>query len=263
LVAAFPDADAATREELDLSNGDAVAAFDFSPYETVINAAAYTNVDAAETDSGRRSAWAVNVHSVAALAAAAREHRCALVHVSSDYVFDGSVEIHDEAESFSPLGVYGQTKAAGDALVGLVPAHFVVRSSWVIGDGANFVQTMAALADRGVQPSVVHDQHGRLTFTDELARAIRHLLDAGAPYGTYNVSNAGRSMTWADIARRVFVARGRPASAITNVTTEEYAPGRNLAPRPRHSVLSLDKITATGFESADADAELDRYLGQL
>ncbi|MDF2747309.1 MAG: rmlC rmlD [Propionibacteriaceae bacterium] len=263
LVAAFPDADAATREELDLSTGDAVAEFDFSPYDTVINAAAYTKVDAAETDSGRRSAWAVNVHAVAALAAAAREHRCTLVHVSSDYVFDGSVEIHDEAEPFSPLGVYGQTKAAGDALVGLVPAHFIVRSSWVIGDGANFVRTMASLADRGVQPSVVHDQHGRLTFTNELTRAIRHLLNARAPYGTYNVSNAGRSMTWADIARRVFVARGRPASAITDVTTEEYASGKNLAPRPRHSLLNLDKITATGFESADADGELDRYLGQL
>ena len=263
LVAAFPDADAATREDLDLSTGEAVAEFDFSPYDTVINAAAYTKVDAAETDSGRRCAWAVNVHAVAALAAAAREHRCTLVHVSSDYVFDGSVDIHDEAESFSPLGVYGQTKAAGDALVGLVPAHFVVRSSWVIGDGANFVRTMASLADRGVQPSVVHDQHGRLTFTNELTRAIRHLLNAGAPYGTYNVSNAGRSMTWADIARRVFVARGRPASAITNVTTEEYASGKNLALRPRHSLLNLDKITATGFESADAGAELDRYLGQL
>jgi dTDP-4-dehydrorhamnose 3,5-epimerase len=263
LVAAFPDADAATRLELDLSDRDALARFDFSPYGTIINAAAYTQVDAAETESGRRSAWAVNVHAVAALAAAAREHRCTLVHISSDYVFDGSLESHDEAEWFSPLGVYGQTKAAGDAVLSSVPAHYVLRSSWVIGDGANFVRTMASLADRGVEPSVVHDQHGRLTFSDEIARAIAHLLLARPPYGTYNLTNAGPPMTWADIARRVFVARGRHASAITNVTTEEYASGKNLAPRPRHSMLNLGKISATGFEPADADAELDRYLTQL
>ncbi len=264
LVAAFPEADAATRLQLDLSDRDAVARFDFSRYGTILNAAAYTKVDAAETDSGRRAAWSVNVHAVAALAAAAREHRCTLVHISSDYVFDGSLESHDEAESFSPLGVYGQTKAAGDALVSSVPAHYVLRSSWVIGDGANFVRTMASLADRGgVEPSVVHDQHGRLTFSNEITRAIGHLLQARPPYGTYNLTNAGPSVTWADIARRVFVARGRDASAITSVTTEEYGSGKNLAPRPRHSMLNLDKITATGFEPADADAELDRYLRQL
>ncbi len=263
LVAAFPEADAATREQLDLSDRDAVTAFDFSPYGTVINAAAYTKVDAAETESGRRSAWAVNVHAAAALSSAAREHRCTLVHISSDYVFDGSIEIHDETEPFSPLGVYGQTKAAGDALVGSVPAHYVLRSSWVIGDGANFVRTMASLADRGATPSVVHDQHGRLTFTNEITRAISHLLQTGAPYGTYNLTNAGPSMTWADIARRVFVARGRPPAAITNVTTEEYGSGKNLAPRPRHSLLNLDKLVATGFRPTDAGAELDRYLAQL
>jgi dTDP-4-dehydrorhamnose reductase len=240
-----------------------VAAFDFSRYGTVINAAAYTKVDAAETESGRRSAWAVNVHAAAALASVAREHRCTLVQISSDYVFDGSTEIHDETERFSPLGVYGQTKAAADALVSSVPEHYVLRSSWVIGDGANFVRTMASLADRGVNPSVVHDQHGRLTFTNEITRAITHLLQTGAPYGTYNMTNAGPSMTWADIARRVFVARGRPPSAITNVTTEEYGAGKDLAPRPRHSLLSLDKLVATGFRPTDAGAELDRYLSQL
>ncbi|HWI00867.1 MAG TPA: sugar nucleotide-binding protein, partial [Propionibacteriaceae bacterium] len=263
LVAAFPQADAATRQELDLSDRKAMAEFDFSRYGTVLNAAAYTKVDAAETESGRRSAWAVNVHATAALVSAAREQRCTLVQISSDYVFDGSIHVHDETEPFSPLGVYGQTKAAADALVGTVPAHYVLRSSWVIGDGPNFVRTMASLADRGASPRVVHDQHGRLTFTNEIARAIIHLLQTGAPYGTYNLTNAGPSMTWADIARSVFVARGRPQSAISNVTTEEYGSGKSLAPRPRHSVLNLDKLVATGFRPTDAGAELDRYLTKL
>jgi dTDP-4-dehydrorhamnose 3,5-epimerase/reductase len=128
---------------------------------------------------------------------------------------------------------------------------------------ANFVRTMASLADRGVTPSVVHDQHGRLTFTNEITRAITHLLQTGAPYGTYNLTTAGPSMTWADIARRVFVARGRPPGAIANVTSEEYGSGKNLAPRPRYSMLNLDKLVATGFRPTDAGDELDRYLAQL
>ena len=121
----------------------------------VVNAAAYTAVDAAETAQGRRDAWATNVAAVTALAGAAREQRATLVHISSDYVFDGTVESHDEDEPFSPLGVYGQTKAAGDAVVATVPQHYLLRTSWVIGEGRNFVATMASLADRGVAPSVV------------------------------------------------------------------------------------------------------------
>ena len=112
------------------------------------------------------------------------------MHFSSDYVFDGAQEVHSETEPFSPLGVYGQTKAA-DALVGSLPAHYVLRTSWVIGDGHNFVRTMATLADRGVNPEVVDDQFGRLTFTAEISRAIVHLLEIDAPYGTYNLSNDG------------------------------------------------------------------------
>jgi dTDP-4-dehydrorhamnose reductase/dTDP-4-dehydrorhamnose 3,5-epimerase len=263
LTSALPDATALTRDTLDLADPAAVAAFDFSPYAVLLNAAAYTKVDAAETEEGRRTAWASNVGGVQSLVRAAREHRCTLVHISSDYVFDGTVETHDEDEPFSPLGVYGQTKAAGDALVATWPAHYLLRTSWVIGAGANFVQTMAGLADRGVEPGVVHDQFGRLTFTDEIARAIAHLLDVGAPYGTYNLSNAGEVLTWADIARMVFAARGRPRSAVRNVTTAEYAAGKRLAPRPRHSAFRLDKITATGFDPRPATTALQEYLAQL
>jgi dTDP-4-dehydrorhamnose reductase len=263
LVAAMPEADSLRREHLDLLQPESVARFDFQPYGTVINAAAYTKVDAAETEDGRREAWAINVQAVTALVEAAREHRLTLVHVSSDYVFDGTRRSHDETEPFSPLGVYGQTKAAADVLVATLPAHYIIRSSWVVGDGANFVQTMASLADRGVEPQVVSDQHGRLTFTTEITRAIAHLRDSGAPFGTYNVTNAGPVMTWAEIARRVFERRGRSPAAVKNVTTKEYAAGKSLAPRPRHSVLDLNKIIATGFQPADAMTELDRYLAQL
>ena len=119
---------------------------------------------------------------VRALVEAAREHRSTLVHISSDYVFDGTRSSHPEDEPFSPLGVYGQTKAAGGrAGRTTLPRHYILRTSWVIGDGHNFVRTMAALADRGVRPGVVDDQYGRLTFTTDLARAIDHLLAVGRP----------------------------------------------------------------------------------
>ena len=260
LTAEWPEATAVGRETLDLGRPDSVAGFDFSPYGVVINAAAYTRVDLAETEAGRREAWAVNVSGVGSLVAAAREQRFTLVQISSDYVFDGTAESHDELEALSPLGVYGQTKAAGDVLVATVPTHYIIRTSWVIGDGSNFVRTMAGLADRGVQPGVVADQVGRLTFTGELVRAIRHLLDSNAPYGTYNVSNSGAPMSWAEIARRVFEARGKDPSAITELTTAEYREGKSLAPRPQHSVLSLDKVIDAGFQPAEASAQLAAYL---
>ena len=263
LIKAIPGAVAITRATLDLASQDSVVEFDFRPYGVVINAAAYTAVDAAETKEGRREAWAANVGGVAALVEAARRHRFTVVHLSSDYVFDGTQTLHTETEPFSPLGVYGQTKAAGDTLLGALPAHYLLRTSWLIGDGHNFVRTMASLADRGVSPEVVNDQFGRLTFTTEIARAIIHLLQVEAPYGTYNVSNDGEPMTWADIARAVFSTRGRDAASVRSVTTAEYAAGKSLAPRPEHSVLSLDKIISSGFRPTDAMVQLKAYLSSL
>ncbi len=263
LLAAWPDATGLTRADLDLSDEAAVAGYDFSGYGVVVNAAAYTAVDAAETEQGRRDAWATNVTAVGALAHAAREHRTTLVHVSSDYVFDGTVESHSEGEPISPLGVYGQTKAAGDAVVATVPRHYLLRTSWVIGDGKNFVATMASLADRGIAPSVVADQFGRLTFTDEIVAAIDHLLAVAAPYGTYNVSNGGPVTSWADVAKAVYAGRGQDPALVGEVTAEEYGRGKDLAPRPRHSALDLAKITATGFAPRPAADRLDAYLRDL
>ena len=263
LIKALPAATPITRDRFDLASPESIKSFDFSGYRVVINAAGYTKVDAAETRIGRREAWAVNVGGVAALVEAARQHRFALVHVSSDYVFDGSEPLHTENEPFSPLGVYGQTKAAGDAVVGSLPAHYVLRTSWVIGEGRNFVRTMASLADSGSNPEVVDDQFGRLSFASELSRAIIHLLHVEAPYGTYNISNDGEAMTWADIARAVFAARGRDPASVQSVTTAQYIVDKALAPRPRHSVLSLEKIISSGFRPADAMSQLQTYLSTL
>ena len=260
LQALLPDAVAPTRDELDLTDADAVRAFDWTGVGTIINAAAWTAVDAAETEDGRRGAWAVNVAAVANLVEAARTHRATLVHVSSDYVFDGTTAEHTEDEAFSPLGVYGVTKAAGDALVATLADHYIVRTSWVIGEGKNFVRTMAALAEKGVQPSVVDDQFGRLTFTDTLAEAIAHLLATRPAAGTYNVTNDGPVQSWFDVAQRVFELSGKQASDVSPQSTADFAAGKVVSPRPRHSALALDKIKATGFAPRDADEALRAYL---
>ncbi len=260
LQSALPDALVVGRPELDVTEPTTLDRIDWRSIGTIINASAYTAVDAAETEAGRLQAWAVNVTGLGRLVEVARRHRIGLVHVSSDYVFDGVREVHTEDEPLSPLGVYGQTKAAGDAVVATLPRHWIVRTSWVVGDGNNFVRTMASLAARGVSPDVVGDQYGRLTFTADLAAGIVHLVSAGAPSGTYNLTNAGPTMSWADIAKRVFVLRGRSADDVTAVTSAEYFAGRTAAPRPAHSTLDLAKLTGTGFIPATAEQRLTEYL---
>ncbi|WP_336856760.1 bifunctional dTDP-4-dehydrorhamnose 3,5-epimerase family protein/NAD(P)-dependent oxidoreductase [Sinomonas albida] len=252
----------AARAEFDLTDPHSVETKNWKNYSTIINAAAYTAVDKAETPEGRRAAWAVNVTAVARLARVAVEYGLTLVNVSSDYVFDGTADVHDETEEFSPLGVYGQTKAAGDAVVSVVPRHYIVRTSWVIGEGANFVRTMESLAERGIKPSVVDDQIGRLSFTQDIAAGIRHLLESNAPYGVYNLTNDGDPQSWADIAKSVYELSGHDADDVTGVSTEEYFRGKDAAPRPLHSELDLTKLRATGFDIAPQDARLRDIAGR-
>ena len=182
LTAALPDADAFTRDDLDITDAAAVSAVGWTRYDTVFNAAAFTAVDAAETPEGRVSAWHVNATAVAHLARAARTHDFTLVHLSTEYVFDGAPPgpIPEDAP-LSPLSAYGASKAAGELAATLAPRHYVVRTSWVVGEGGNFVRTMAGLAARGVSPTVVADQIGRPTFADDLAAGMVALL--GGPVG--------------------------------------------------------------------------------
>ena len=236
----------------------------------VLNAAAYTAVDAAETPEGRRDAWAANATAPATLARLSSRHGFTLVHYSSEYVFDGTAEEHTEDEPLSPLGVYAQSKAAGDIAVATAPRHYLLRTSWVIGEGNNFVRTMQRLAGNGVSPSVVSDQVGRLTFTDELVRATRHLLDSGADHGTYHVSNGGPAMSWAEVAQAVFERSGRSADDVTAITTEEYAAGvlaqdKPFAPRPLRSAMSLARARGHRLRAGGRDGRagaLPRGVGR-
>ncbi|KAA9085083.1 sugar nucleotide-binding protein [Microbacterium radiodurans] len=253
----------AGRDELDLTSPDLASARRWREYSAIINAAAYTKVDLAETPEGRVDAWAANVTAVAALARIATASGITLVHVSSDYVFDGTNDgAYTESDPVSPLGVYGQTKAAGDAVVSVVPRHYIVRTSWVIGDGNNFVRTMASLAERGIDPKVVDDQFGRLTFTDDIARGIRHLIETRAAFGIYNLSGAGDESAWVDVAADVFELTGHDRSRVSPVSTDVYfaAAESPSAPRPRRSVLRLERLEGTGYVPRDARASLEGYL---
>ncbi len=257
----FPDAEFVTREELDITNPDISSARRWRDYSTIINAAAYTAVDTAETPEGRRDAWSANSTAVANLAKISTEFSITLVHISSDYVFDGTHEIHSEDETFAPLGVYGQTKAAGDIATSTSPRHYIIRTGWVIGEGKNFVLTMKSLADRDIKPSVVDDQVGRLTFTSDIAKGIKHLIDTNSAYGTYNLTNDGDSASWATIAKEVYELSGKSADDVTPVTTEVYYEGKEgIAPRPLQSTLNLAKIKSTGFTPREWKLALHDYL---
>lgn len=258
---------ATTRATLDVANPATwTSEYRWRSFSAIINASAYTAVDNAETAEGRAEAWAANATGVAALAQIAREANIPFVHVSTDYVFDGTLPVGEEYTvdaALAPLGVYGQSKAAGEVATAVAPLHYIVRTSWVMGDGKNFIEIMKSLAERGINPSVVADQHGRPTFTQDLAGAILHLLETGADYGTYHVSNTGDVVTWADIAKAVFEASGHEASRVSPTTTAEYfAKAEVFAPRPTNSALDLSKILSTGFTPRDHREALAEYFKQ-
>lgn len=257
----YPEAIQVDREELDITNKSSVDSFDWSKVDVILNAAAYTNVDGAETAEGRVLAWKINATAVSYLTQVALKHDLYLVHISSEYVFDGTNVPHTEEEPFSPLGVYAQTKAAAEIIVSAAPKHYVIRTSWLIGDGNNFVRTMMGLAGRDISPSVVNDQIGRLTFTPTLVEAIDHLLTSNAPYGIYNVSNDGTPASWADITRQIFTDMNRPDLTVTGITTAEYFKSKpEASPRPLGSAMDLNKIKATGLTLRTWQDDLKEYV---
>ena len=261
LQCVFPNATALSRQDLDITNKTAVDSFDWQHGSVIINAAAWTNVDAAEPPANFHQVDLVNHQAVRFLAEAATKHNLILVHVSSEYVFDGSRIIHYEDEPFSPLNIYGKTKADGDLAASTTPKHYIVRTSWVVGEGKNFINTMKNLAARSIKPSVVSDQIGRLTFTDTLSCGIKHLLDANLPYGIYNITNEGPFVSWAEIAKIVFEKSGKPASDVQSISTVEYFSNKpDSAKRPLNSILNLTKIEKTGFTPEDWRDKLSKLF---
>ncbi|GAY09203.1 NAD(P)-dependent oxidoreductase [Pseudonocardia sp. N23] len=262
LAAALPSAVALSRADFDITGTGPEP--DWAGFDVVVNAAAHTDVDGAQTPDGRVATWRANAVGPATLADRARRHGFTLVHFSTEYVFDGGKAApYVEDDPVAPLSAYGAAKAAGDLAVAGAGRHYLLRPTWVVGEGRNFVATMLGLAGRGIAPTVVADQIGRPTFAPDLASAVLHLLSTDAPHGTYHVTGGGDPASWADVARAVFAAAGRDDLAVTDTTTAEYFAGKpDVAPRPLNSVLDLAKAHAVGVATPDWNSRLARYVSR-
>ena len=256
------------RAELDLADPDQLAAAVAArPWAAVVNAGAYTAVDKAESEIV--SAWKVNALAPAALAAATRAAGIPLIHISTDYVFDGTkAEPYGEEDPVRPLGVYGASKEAGEQAVRTGnPAHVILRTAWVVSPyGANFVKTMLRLGAERPELRVVADQQGCPTAADDIAQAIGAVLaqlDADGPFGTYHFVNAG-SATWHALAGAVFAraaTHGRPQPAVAAIATADYpTPARRTA----NSRLDTSLFTRTfGLQPRPWRDAIDDVVDQL
>jgi len=258
----------AGRRDLDITAAAAVqdAIARWLPH-VVINAAAYTQVDRAESEP--QAAMAVNATGPANLAGACARLDLPLIHVSTDYVFDGSKRTaYLETDPLAPLGVYGRSKAAGEAAVAArLARHIIVRTAWLYGvDGTNFVKTILAAGRRQPVLKVVADQWGCPTSAADLAAALLGMAGAvgrgtsADPWGIYHFCGKGQT-TWHGFAEKIFeLARGRTDLAVTTVrpiTTDQWP---TAAKRPAWSVLDCGKI---GRCFAIAPGPWEQSLGQV
>ena len=229
---------AATRAEIDITVEAALlpAMLEWRP-EAVLNCAAYTDVDGAERDAA--AAAAVNCTGAGNVAAAAAEVGAAIVHVSTDYVFDGSKrEPWLESDPTGPLGVYGETKLGGERAVAQAnPAHAIVRTAWLFGAGGrNFVDTMLGLGAQRDEVSVVTDQVGCPTWTGHLAGALVALAERPQATGIHHIAGAG-ACSWNELARELFQRAG-VACRVRPATTDDFP---RPARRPAYSVLGSER----------------------
>ncbi len=233
----------------------------------LLNAAAYTAVDAAESDE--ETAFAVNAAGPALLATACARHQVGLVHVSTDYVFPGDgTTPYEPDDPTGPASAYGRTKLAGEQAVREIHPHasHVVRTSWVYGaSGANFVKTMIRLESERETVSVVDDQTGSPTWSRDLAAGLIELAGAEVPAGTLHATNRGTT-TWYGLTRAIFEELGADPARVLPTTTEAYP---RPAPRPAYSVLSGRAWDAAGltplpdWRVALAEALRTAFLGTV
>lgn len=254
LVALGSPVTAADRQALDITDADAVADA-VAGHDVVVNAAAWTDVDRAE--SHEEAATAINGDGPARLAAACAKHGAALIHVSTDYVFSEAAspaparEPWAEDEPTAPINAYGRSKLAGEqAVLRLLPTRgYVVRTAWLYGEhGTNFVRTILRLAQTRDTLDVVDDQHGQPTWARELARQLLGLAAAAhpgrAPAGIYHGTASGRT-TWYGLARAVFEETGLDPDRVRPVGSDAYP---RPARRPAYSVLGHDRWALSGVD---------------
>lgn len=246
-------------DELDITDIDAVLKLvrEVQPY-AIINCAAFTAVDACETQYEK--AFAINAIGPRNLAIAARETGAKLMHISTDYIFDGKgTKPYVETDATAPASAYGSTKLAGEKFVEqFAEKYFILRTAWLYGDGKNFAKTMLKLAETHDVVRVVNDQFGSPTSTVELTKAIAALLFTDN-YGIFHATCEG-SCSWADFAAEIFRLAGKQTK-VEGISTEEYG---SVTPRPLYSVLDnrMFRLT-TDFTFADWHDAIAVYLKDL
>ena len=246
--------------ELDITDIDAVCAkVNETKADVIVNCAAYTNVDKAEDDVAR--ADLINNQAAGNLAYAAKEAGATLIHVSTDYVFDGqgTEPWKPDCKDYKPLNVYGQTKLEGELAVSrTLEKYFIVRIAWVFGlNGKNFIKTMINVGKTHEEVRVVNDQIGTPTYTFDLARLLVDMCET-EKYGYYHATNEGGYISWYDFCCEFYKQYGLKTKVIP-VTTEEY--GLSKAARPFNSRLDKSKLAENGFQPLPTwqDA-VSRYL---
>lgn len=248
--------------DIDITNQESInQVLQSNDFDTVVNCAAYTNVDGAESDYD--TAYKINALGSKYLALACAMRDLELVHVSTDYVFsgDGIVEngkrrAYVETDVCEPNTAYGRTKLAGEHLISEnCNKYYILRTAWLYGDGNNFVRTMLKLAKDRDELSVVNDQFGSPTSTVDLASAVISLLGSGN-YGLYHATCEG-VCTWYDFAKKIFEIKGLDIK-VNAVTSEEF---KRPAPRPKWSVLDNADLKRLGISKFRRwEASLKEYL---
>lgn len=233
----------AAREDLDITNSDELQRF-FSDhnFDYCINTAAYTNVEKAESE--QKEAFLINAEGAYSLAKACKKHNVVLLHISTDYVFDGMAKTpYQEQDPTNPLNVYGASKLKGEQYIGDTwNKHFIIRTSWLYSQyGHNFLNSMLEFAKQKKALTITTQQKGTPTNANELAQVLVTIIKTGnARYGVYHFSNQGEA-TWYDFAKAIFKATGE-IDTVNLAKTEHYA---TFAKRPSYSVLNCNKLKDT------------------
>ena len=249
--------------ELDITDLDAVKKMisEVKP-EYIINCAAYTAVDKAEDNYDL--AEKINGDGPKNLAIAGKENGAVLIHISTDYVFNGDLDVsksYVEDDKVGPVTVYGKTKLHGEQGVQEnTDKYYIFRTAWLYGEGNNFVRTMLKLGPTKDELNVVSDQHGSPTYAEDLANIIAEAIEKKIPYGIYHTTNQ-EFTTWYEFTKRIFELANIKCK-VNPVSTEEYIEIMKIkqAKRPKNSQLSKDKILAQGINIPTWEDGLKRYL---
>lgn len=249
--------------ELDITNKENVLNFvNETKPDYIINCAAFTAVDKAEVAG--EIVEKINSIGPKNLAIAAKEVGAKLIHISTDYVFGGSLDIskaYSEDDAKAPVTEYGRTKLLGEQYIEEnCDEYYIFRTAWLYGEGNNFVRTMLKLGKEKESLSVVSDQHGSPTYAEDLAQIIKEAVEKQIPYGVYHSTNEGFT-TWYDFTKKIF-EKANINCQVNPVTTEEYIKMINVvqAKRPENSQLSKEKLNKVGIQIPTWENALDRYL---